>query len=54
MNAFQQFSKDFREYMEENKLTTKRLSTTKKFIPVGPYNLERLLRYLKRTAGQYT
>ena len=29
MNAFKQFSEDFRDYMEEKKLTTKRLSTTK-------------------------
>lgn len=41
MNAFKQFSEDFRDYMEEKKLTTKRLSTTKKFIPIGPYNLEK-------------
>ena len=50
MNAFQQFSQDFREYMEENKLTTERLSTTKKFIPVGPYNLERASKILKENS----
>ena len=39
--AFQQFTVDFKEYLQDNKMTTNHFVNNKKYVPVGPYNISK-------------